>query len=44
MVVVAHVAGVPVEEMLPWVVSFGGFGLAGAVAWGRGRLSRGGRR
>lgn len=36
--VAAHVAGVPVEEMLPWVVPLGAFGFAGAAAWGREHL------
>jgi len=35
MVTLAHVAGVPVEELLPWVVPLGGFGLVSAAAWGR---------
>jgi hypothetical protein len=38
MVPLAHVAGIPVEELLPWVIPIGGFGLAGAAAWGRDHL------
>lgn len=34
----AHIAGIPVEESLPWLVPIGGLGLAGAVAWGRGQV------
>jgi len=44
MVALAHVAGLPVEELLPWVVPLGGFGLAGAAAWGRDHLRVPGRR
>ncbi|HET9197148.1 MAG TPA: hypothetical protein VFN92_02695 [Solirubrobacterales bacterium] len=40
----AHVAGVPVEELLPWIIPGGGVGLAGVLAWGRSRLGRGGPR
>jgi hypothetical protein len=43
MLVMAHIAGVPVEEMLPWAVPLGGFGIAGVVAWGGG-LARAARR
>jgi hypothetical protein len=43
MLVLAHIAGVPVEEMLPWAVPLGGFGIAGIAAWGRG-WARGARR
>jgi hypothetical protein len=38
MVPLAHVAGVPVEELLPWLVPLSGFGLAGAAAWSRDHL------
>jgi hypothetical protein len=33
----AHIAGIPVEESLPWLVPIGGLGLAAAAAWGRGQ-------
>jgi hypothetical protein len=32
---VAHIAGVPVEESLPWLLPLGSLGVAGAAAWGR---------
>lgn len=38
MLPLAHVAGVPVEELLPWVIPVGAFGLAGAAAWSRDHL------
>jgi hypothetical protein len=39
----AHIAGVPVEESLPWLVPLGGFGCAGLLAFARAAI-RGGRR
>jgi hypothetical protein len=38
--VIAHVGGVPVEEMLP-VVMGGGAGLLVALTWARARTRRG---
>jgi hypothetical protein len=31
----AHIAGIPVEESLPWLVPISGLGVAGIIAWAR---------
>lgn len=36
---IAHVAGVPLEESLSWLVPVAGLGIAGSLSWVRLRLS-----
>lgn len=40
---VAHVAGVPIEESLPWLMPVAGFGISGLIAALRRGLARGRR-
>jgi len=40
----AHVAGIPVEESLPWLVPVGGFTSAALLAFVRSHLPRRSRR
>jgi len=42
-VVIAHIAGVPVEESLRWLLPLGSLGVAGLLAWA-GEHTRGTRR